>query len=155
MTIGRSTSGHSRSSGIGMVELAITVAMLSVLLCVGFANIQAFYGSVDGSTDKLLHFIKSVREEAMSSSKSLKVVAKSTNTLSVSRANTCGSTDWSSVSELELRLDTGVVFQTDKWEICYNSRGVADVSFDIVLSDEFGRTNTVEVLLGGSVGVVD
>ncbi len=145
-----------RTNGFTLVELMVVVAILGVVLGIGFMNLRTLSGDLKNTANHVAGAFKQARAKAMATTSAYRVVKKSARRLELEYANACGSDAWTTDARLVLEFDPRVKVQMqgeDAELLCFTSRGVADQNPSLTLKDERGKTMIVEVLLGGAVEI--
>lgn len=152
----------SRAHGFTLIEVIVTVAVMAILLAVGFVNLRPLSNDLLNDTTRVAGVFKQAKIRAISTTSGYRIVKQSGTTLvaqySVDTvcANTVGSTavTWTTDPKLSIVLDSDSRLQEQNGVIvCYDSRGLAKSSPTLTLKNSEGKTMKVEVFAGGSVEV--
>ncbi|MGB7412639.1 MAG: prepilin-type N-terminal cleavage/methylation domain-containing protein, partial [Thermosynechococcaceae cyanobacterium] len=155
------------NAGVSMPELMAVVAITGVLAAIAAPSISFGNEPLKDTTKRVAANIKLIRAKAMSQTSAYRIRAISDDQLIIERANSCDAPDaeWTrdpGFAEEDLRLDEEVSILSAKedsveqsnWDICFNSRGIADKNLTLVFA-EAGETTQeqIEIFQGGNVAV--
>ena len=137
------------AAGYSIFELLATMTLGTILTGIAVFNFVALRDSADNGAAELTGFFKKARAKALATTMAY-TVQPQTATRVIATIGTSCSAAQAADPEMILDLPTGATLSTLGWAVCYNTRGYADDSLNIVVSDTKG-TQTVQVVLGGAV----
>ncbi len=150
-------------SGYTLFELIVTLAFVAILA--GSATVQARHLSdpLQNQTSQTLSFIKRVRAKAISSTSAYLIYPSGGTQLNVARGSACPATIPANpvsligagftVDHLKMNLSEKVSFTTPNWGVCFTSRGLLVGAANVQLSDDYARTKTISIYLGGATRI--
>lgn len=140
--------------GFTIFELLVAVSIVAILMGIVIFDIRGLQRKSVDAGDLVKGFVKQVRTRAVSSTLAYKVLPSSTTQIIAQFATTCSAGSWSNDPLLILNIPDDVELTDTSWEVCFNSRGIANSNITIPLQDEEGETTTVEIMLGGSTRIL-
>jgi prepilin-type N-terminal cleavage/methylation domain-containing protein len=150
----RRRTGPEYESGFSLLELLTTVSLASILTGIGIVNLRLLVGSSTNAAFELTSYLKHVRAKAIATTSAYTVRAVSnTNLISESSTN-CTSLIRSADAQLAKTLPSGAQLNNTGWSVCFTSKGASTSNITIPLTDENSSSQSVEVLLGGTVRVL-
>ncbi len=135
------------------MELLVTLAIAGIMIGIGTVNLMELSNPARTAANEIAVYLKRARAKALSTTSAYTLSASSSDTLVATYGNTCSSATQTADTELTLTLDRADLTDTS-WSICFTSRGFPDANVEIPVTDVYEGSNTVEVLLGGSIRVL-
>ncbi len=146
---------HSSENGLTLVELLVVLGIMGLALAASALYLAPFEAPVESGATQLAAFLRMSRAQAMATTSAYRVVPAGDGAVRTLVAGTCSDTTWTPDPERTLTLPDDVTLANTGWLVCFNARGVSSNNLLITLDHpEFG-SEQVEVLLGGSAGVVE
>lgn len=138
--------------GFSLLELLVVLAVLGVLVGIAGLNLRGLDTPAQSGANALGGVFRQARAKAMGATAAYRVRARSATAAAVESARSCASAeaDWTPAASPRLELPPGVSLSTG-WSVCFDSRGYATANPTVTATDRDGRTDRVEVLLGGAV----
>lgn len=129
----------------------MVLAVLGILAGIAGLNLRPLETPAQSGTNALGAAFRQARAKAMGSTSAYRVRAAGGAAL-VETASSCGSSqdDWTPAASLRVELPAGVAL-SGGWNVCFDSRGYATSNAVVTATDRDGRTDRVEVMLGGAV----
>lgn len=143
---------RSDERGFSLVNIVATMGLAAILMATATSNLKSLENAVADASFTTNHFLKLTRARAISRTTAIKVFPQNSQIIIAHEAETCDATT-TTPTEMELRLPTGSNLTDTTWEVCFTPRGLADEHVLFTLSDDQGRTRTVEVALGGGTRI--
>lgn len=148
------------SQGFTLLELLIILAIAAILLSVSAMSLRALQRPALSDSRALASAVKAARSNAVASTSAVQMrLDKATRTFSARKGASCKATTWinlplSTSVELNPKVVLVAPAPADPWQVCFDSRGVADSSPTLQLRDLNSPTvYTLTVFLGGAVKV--
>lgn len=148
--------------GFTTIELLIVIAIVGIIGGIMALNLRPFSNHAENGANALAAGLKQARARAMSTTSAYRLVYTSSTELTASYANTCGAATWTADPRFDVSIDDtawveidGVTADDAVGDVvaCYNSRGFAETSSLLNVTDTRGRARTVEIFVGGGVVV--
>lgn len=140
--------------GFTIPELLVVLFMVSTIAGIAVYNFRTLVNPVQDAAAGMVSHFKVVRARALSSTSALTIRPVGLNQLVVESGVRCDDEDAEVEPQLQFTLPAGARLVDEEWQICFTSRGLASSAIDLDVRDEYGRTRTIEVLLGGSVRIL-
>ena len=137
--------------GFTLIEILVSVSLLSVLSYVAVLNLKEFYNPLDTASIQIQSHYKLVRSSAIANTKAYLYQPLSDTQIQISSRETCNSGSWTIDPTLALTLIDGAVLNSTEWFVCINSRGFPDANVVFQLDDQDGKTKNIEIFLGGGI----
>ena len=137
--------------GFSLLELLVVLAVLGILAGIAGLNLRPLETPAQSGANALGAAFRQARAKAMGSTSAYRVRAAD-GTAVVETAGTCGGdeSDWLPAASPRVELPAGVSL-SGGWNVCFDSRGYANANATVTATDRDGRTDRVEVMLGGAV----
>ncbi|CAN5771094.1 hypothetical protein BH24DEI2_BH24DEI2_03890 [soil metagenome] len=144
--------------GFSLVEMMVTLAIFGILLGIAALNLRPLSNDAQNGATILAGSFKQARARAMVTTSAYRLVYMGPTTLRAEYANTCGATAWTPDPRFDVALEGGVTMTGENVKpgdvlVCFSSRGLANDSLTIRLTDKQDRSRTVEVYVGGAVAI--
>ena len=138
-----------------LVELLVVLALMGIAVAATALYFAPFEAPVESSATQLASFFRMSRARAMATTTAYRVVPDGTDGVRTLTAPTCSATTWTPDAERTLSFADDVTLANTSWMVCFNSRGVSSNNVTVTLQSPDYGSEQVEVLLGGSAGVVE
>ncbi|PNY81168.1 GspH/FimT family pseudopilin [Deinococcus koreensis] len=143
-----------------LLELLAVLGILGILLGVAALNLRGFQRPALSDARALASAVKAARSTAIASTGAVQVrLDYAARRFSARKAGSCAATTWtelpaSTAVELNPRVVLVSPVAPTVWQVCFDSRGVADSARQVQLRDDTGTAvYTLAVFLGGAVQV--
>lgn len=137
--------------GFSLLEMLVTLALISVLLGTAIVNIKELDDPLANGSAQIISHVKSVRARAIAATSAYHIAPLSSGRIGASYSETCSDTTLTADPKYILDLPSGAYLSDTSWSFCITSRGLSDSNITFTLHDNNGATKTMEVLLGGAV----
>lgn len=136
--------------GFSLLELLITLGVLGIVMGIAALNLRPLSGDLETAANEVIGMFRQARARAMTTTSAYRITPTSPETFVVEYATGCGATTWTNDPKLVRTLREGVQLTSTGWQVCFNSRGLAN-SAPIFGVAEDGTTINLQVFLGGAV----
>lgn len=127
--------------------------ILGTVLAISFVNVRDLNSDARASGRQVVAALTQARARAMGTTGAVRVSATG-NTLVAQASNDCAATaGWTTVADFDVRLPPRTTLAASG-TVCFGSRGTAQAARTLTVTDAKGRSNTVQVYLGGAVKVL-
>lgn len=152
------------NSGLSIIEVVVVVGLIGFLAAIAAPAITFGTHPLRDTSNRIAANFKLARAKAMSKTSAYRIRPLSVEQLIIEQANNCNATTWTTASEFvaeDLTFDSPtevVAAQVDGsgvtntgWQLCFNSRGRADMTLELTLRDmNTNQQRTLEIFLGGN-----
>ncbi len=138
--------------GFSILELLTVLSVMGVLSGIAAFGFRELERPANNAATLLASTFKQARARALSSTTPFTVTASSSTHVIVTYGTSC-SAGQTTDTTLDLELPRGAYMNDTAWSVCFNTRGLADTSLSIGVSDG-GESKQVEVVLGGATRVL-
>ena len=136
-----------------LLELLAVISISSILLGLASLNYRALENPVENGAEALMGFIKKTRAKALSATLAYTIKPLTPNKIITTYGTTCSSGTQTADPTFTITLP-GSDYMTDtNWSVCYGTRGLANASADITVTDGV-TSKVVEVVLGGGTRIL-
>ena len=143
----------SCESGFSLMEMIVTLGLLSLLGGVAVSNIKELDDPLKNATDEMIGFMKKVRARGISTTSAYQIYPDSSTAIRTRYSSNCGDAAEDKINDpaIVLNLPEGAFLGDTDWAICFSARGLPDSNIQIIIEDNDGEDRTIEVFLGGAV----
>lgn len=146
------------SQGFSLLELLVVLTLASVLMAMATLNMRRLVDPAITASAELTGHFKKIRAKALTTTRAYTIVALNNRKVIARYSDSCSTPTASQVEEnsLAYTLPTGASLGNTNWTVCYTSRGLSNLSANIVVNDDTGHgsaSRTVQVVMGGGVRV--
>lgn len=140
----------SEERAYSLIELIVALALFSVLCGFAVINLTELQNPADNAGRAMYAYFKAVQGKAMATTSTYTVWPISSTEIRATFAVSCSSANQVIDTDLRFVLPSGAHMGNLDWQLCYNSRGLANSSADISVNDS--RVNRVlRLALGGGI----
>ena len=140
--------------GMTLAEVLVVLAIMGLAIAATALYLTPFEAPVESGATQLAAFMRMSRARAMATTSAYRVLPDGDGAVRTMVATTCSDSTWTPDTDRTLTLPDDVTLASTSWLVCFNSRGISSNNVVITVQNpEFG-SEQVEVLLGGSAGVV-
>ena len=136
--------------GFTLIELVVTVSLMSLLSVMAIYQLHALENELDDSTTHVMALVKKTRGKALATTYAYTLRPTSASTITGSYGDNCSDTAPVVDPKLTYELPSTVTLMDTSWSICFSARGLADNQVDIELTDGAVQ-RTIQVALGGGL----
>ena len=136
--------------GFSIIEILTVISILAGLFLITSLNYRDLNSAAQSGSRELFSYLKTVQGKAMATTSTITVFPQTSRRLTAQSATSCSSAQRVEDRRLALELPPGASLSSTNWSICFNSRGLADNSVDIMIADE-RVTKALHVGLGGGI----
>jgi type IV fimbrial biogenesis protein FimT len=141
-----------KCSGFTLLEVLMVLSITTVLMGIAVFNFRALENPADNGAALVAGYLRKARAKAMASTSAYTISPSTSTILVATSGTTCNATTQTSDPEMNLELPSGATFAAVGWSLCYGSRGIANNSVDIQVSDA-STSRVVQAVLGGGVKI--
>lgn len=128
-------------------------SVFGTVLALAFVNVRDLNSDARASGRQVVAALTQARARAMGTTGAVRVSA-SNNTLVAQASNDCAApAGWTALPDLDVSLPPRTTLASSG-TVCFGSRGTAQAARTLTVTDARGRSNTVQVYLGGAVKVL-
>jgi prepilin-type N-terminal cleavage/methylation domain-containing protein len=141
------------TQGFSLLELLVILAVIGILAGVAALSLNRLENPLNTASSTTAGLLKQARAKAMATTSGYRVKPDDNQKLNVQSAINCSvttSTDWTDEPSLTLELPKEVTINTG-WSTCFNSRGLSTNAQTLTLTHTDGRTQTLDIFVGGAV----
>ena len=155
--------------GMTLPEVLAVVIIIGVLAAIAAPTLKFGTRPLQDTTNRFAGNFKLNRAKAMAQTSAYRIRPTSSTQFVIERANSCAATTWAQApgfADEDLKFDkdiqlsaasvngTAVASPYTAWNLCYNSRGIADKDLVItLLNTKDSKTTQIEVFPGGTVQI--
>ena len=143
---------RKENGGFTVLELLVTMALVGVVSGIAVSNIKLLDNPLTNSKAQVTHYLRLARARAISQTRSIKIAPVANNRLQGYTAQSCDSSTFTALDDLELDMEDNAQFDTTDWSVCFNQRGLAS-EHTVFGFTTVGGSKTVQVALGGGVKI--
>ncbi|MCI5066487.1 prepilin-type N-terminal cleavage/methylation domain-containing protein [bacterium] len=140
-----------QEGGFTLTELLVALSLAGIMGGVASTNLMELSNPSLSAASEIASYLKRARARALATTSAYTVSASSTDTLQATVGDTCAAAQTADPS-LSLTIDKASLTNI-AWSVCFTSRGFPDGNVVIPVADLYAGSNTVEVMLGGSIVV--
>lgn len=152
------------NSGLSLIELVVVIGLTALLAAFAAPAITFGTNPLRDTSNRMVANFRLARAKAMSKTSAYRIRPLSVEQLIVEQAKNCNATTWTTATEFvaeDLKFDSPtevIAAQVDGsgvtntgWQLCFNSRGRADMTLELTLKDmNTNQQRTLEIFLGGN-----
>ncbi|NJK41161.1 MAG: prepilin-type N-terminal cleavage/methylation domain-containing protein [Acaryochloridaceae cyanobacterium SU_2_1] len=167
---------HPKNStaGVTLIEMLVVLSLTAMLAAFTAPAITFGRNPLRDTSSRLAASFKLARARAMAETSAVRIRPLSSTEFVMERATRCSDTTWTNISDRgqkngvtvneDLSFDSpaqlisptqvngAVVTPVTNWNLCFNSRGMADKTVQITIRDsDANKQRTITVFQGGSV----
>ena len=142
----------SAERGFTIIELMVTLGIISILAGTAIYNLRQMNSPIKNASFAVEQFIRLGRANAISGTQMIKVQPSSTTQIVTYSGSSCTGT-MTQVTSQTLTMPSGSSMQETNWSVCFNQRGMADMSTSFHIVDNEGNNRIVRIALGGGTKV--
>jgi len=143
-----------RERGFSLSEVLVCLAIMGLSATIGSLYLDPMTTPIESGSIQLEGFFRQARLRAMATTSAHRVGPTDSSNLAVEYAATCSDTTWTTDSDMELELPSGVTMSDTTWSVCFSSRGISLNNVTVTLSHSTYGTRQIEVLLGGTTRIL-
>ncbi len=147
----RSIGTHSEK-GFSVLEVMVSVAMLSVLSGMALFQMKDTIKPAQNAASQIVAEVKQARAKALATTYAYRLRATSSTQIVAEYATNCSAAAFTADSALTLNLPKGVTMSSTAWTVCFSSRGTSTTSANITVTDS-QMSRTVQIAMGGGVQI--
>src|SRR5690606_38943207 len=129
------------------IELLIVLAIIGILAGIAALNLRPFSNHAENGANVIAAGLKQARARAMSTTSAYRLVYVSPTELAASYATSCGSATWTDEATYDVKVEDSAWYEVKGAPgdsvgavvACFNSRGFAEDSQELLIQDERGR----------------
>ena len=138
------------SSAYSLIEVVIVMSLLSILCGLATLNYTELQNPADNASRAMLAYFKAVQGKAMATTSTYTLSPLGNAAIRATFSTSCSSVTQNEDLSLRFKLPDGALLGNLSWQVCYNSRGLANNSVDIPVNDS-RVSRTLRVTLGGGL----
>lgn len=143
-----------RESGMALIEMAATMAIMATVLSVGALYLKPMAAPLQTAADSLEGTLRGARAKGMATTSAYRVRPLGSQRILAETAARCSSTLWTTDPVLDTELPEGVTMTSSSWSVCFSGRGTSSDNLTIDLWHADHGSRQVEVMLGGTTRVL-
>ncbi|NMC64342.1 MAG: type II secretion system protein [SAR324 cluster bacterium] len=143
-------SKFPRETAYSLIELLVALSLFSVLCSLAVIDYTELQNPADNAGRAMYAYFKTVQGKSMATTSTYTVWPVSSTEIRATSAASCSSAEQLIDAELRFVLPSGAHIGNLDWQICYNSRGLANNSADISVNDS-RVSRVLRLALGGGV----
>ena len=141
-----------KNQGFTLIELLIVLGIFGIVMGIAAMNLRPLSGDLQAAANEVAGTFKQARARAMVTTSAHRITpSASGEQLIVESASECKSNNWTNNARLTRTLREKVKLDNTNWQVCFDSRGLAENAPTFSLSDRDGKTINMRVFLGGTV----
>ena len=149
-----------KNRGFTLIELLVVLGVFGIVMGIAALNLRPLSGDLQAAANEVVGTFKQARARAMMTTTAHRVVPDaSKDTLLVQSGPSCNTalpdSAWTTNQRLTRTLREGVKLNRVNWQVCYDSRGLAQSAPAFRVVDKNSNALRIRVFLGGSVRVTD
>lgn len=141
----------SNERGLSILDLMVSLTLCSIMLGSAVFQLKNINDSSDSTTDQIVSVIREARAKALTGTLAYTVDMSASNRLRARYSPLCSSSTKTADATLAVQLPTGTSLSDTSWSVCFDSRGFANGSVQVSVTDSMGRSSSFEIVLGGAV----
>ena len=130
-----------------LIELLAVLAIFAILLSGGLLNYKQLIKKDESAAAQVSSFLNTIRAVSIAQTRYIIVRPLGPNSIGTFTASSCSENSLTA-DRYTLNLPASTTLLDTDWRICFNSKGLSDVSGSIRLR-EGSRISRVEIALGG------
>ncbi|MDL1969959.1 MAG: GspH/FimT family pseudopilin [Candidatus Desulfofervidaceae bacterium] len=133
--------------GVTLLELMVVIAIIVVLLCLGYVDLRRFKANYDltDATNQLYADLEWVRQKSMGSAHVYGILFSSNGYTIFEDTNDNQSYDGDADTVVKTETFTNITLTGYLSPVIYSRRGTPNASFTLTLTNEYGKTKQIVV----------
>ena len=144
---------NNLQGGFTLIETLVVMALASALIGIVAFNLRDLRNPEHAAAMEVMTFIKQARGKAIASTQAYTVVPSSSTKIITTYGSNCSSVTQTPDTAMTLKLPSGASMPNTAWSVCFEARGFSRNAVDIYVTQD-GKTDTVQVVLGGAARVI-
>lgn len=140
------------NGGFTLIELIVSMAIVAIISGTVIYNLKALNNPLGNAAFSIEQFLRLARSRAIANTAVVQVQALTTTRLAAYTSDSC-SGEMTAMSDMVLKLPFESALQEVSSSVCFDQRGLADISAIFNIVDSEGDTKTVRVALGGGIKI--
>lgn len=136
--------------GVSLVEIVAVLVCILVLSSIAVPDFLRQSKSASNSANQIVELTRRIRAKALQDTLAYTIQPSSATQIVVKYSNTCSSTTKTTDNSLGIKLISGTSLASTTWSVCFDSRGFSDTALSLNVNDVYGRSKTVQIVLGGA-----
>ncbi|NJM68130.1 MAG: prepilin-type N-terminal cleavage/methylation domain-containing protein [Acaryochloris sp. RU_4_1] len=162
-------------AGFSLIEVLVVIALTAMLAAFAAPAITFGNNPLKDSSNRIAASFKLARAKAMAQTSAVRIQPVSATEFVMERAARCSDTTWTNISDrvekngqfvyedlsfdtpaqlTAVKVNSSAVTPVTNWNLCFNSRGIADKTVELTLKDmNTNKQRTMEIFVGGTVNL--
>jgi Tfp pilus assembly protein FimT len=134
-----------RSIGFSTLEFVAVLALLGVMVSLGFANLKGFGNPSQNGSLQFVRFMNQVKAKAISSGSSYRIYPISKKKVVVRKGRHCASQQTQIVTKFSLQMPVNAEFTDIDWSVCLSAKGLPTDNTEVYVVDTTNPSQVTEI----------